>query len=40
MYKKISEGMVEKHGEDYDYKSEIEQIKVNYEERIRKLKEN
>ena len=40
MYKKIRDGMLEKHGKEYDYKKEIEQIRVNYEERIRKLREN
>ena len=30
MYKKIKEGMIQKRGEEYDYVSEISNIRVNY----------
>ena len=38
MYKKIKEGMIQKRGEEYDYASEINIIRANYDERISKMK--
>lgn len=38
MYQKIKEGMLGKRGQDYDYKTQIEQIRTKYKEKIENLK--
>lgn len=39
MYNKIKAGMLEKRGQEYDYKSEIELIRQKYIEKLANLKE-